>query len=169
MVLVVYMMYYIVLCYIPQDIGGIHSVVYIFMLHHPGYWWCIWCIRSFYVASPRILVVYMMYCIVLCYIPYGTGGIYGVLHRSMLHSPWYWWYIWCTTSFYATSPRILIVYIVKYILIAYFAGILQIIDILERFTKILKCWLCTCIATDMSCFVHSMSSFPIELLDNTNN
>ena len=89
-VLVVYMVYFNVLYYIPQGTGGVYGVLHLSMLH-----------------PPRVLVVYMMYYIVLCYIPRGTGGVYGVLNRSMLHPPGYWW---CTTSFYVTSPRVLVVY-----------------------------------------------------------
>ena len=127
------MMYYIVLCYFPQDTGGVYGVLHRSMLHLPGYWWYIrctiyrtmlhprgywWYIRctiSFYVTSPRILVVYKVYYIVLCYIPKGTGDIYFVQHRCMLLSLGYWWCIWCITSFYVTSPRVLVVYKVYYI------------------------------------------------------
>ena len=99
-VLVVYMMYYIVLCYIPRGTGGVYGVLHRSMLHIPGYWWCT---TSFYVTSPRVLVVYtlyvtstriqvvyMVYYIVLCYIPHCTSGVYGVLHHSVLHPPVYW-------------------------------------------------------------------------------
>ena len=81
------------------------------MLHPPGYWWCIWCTTSFYVTSLRVLMVYIVYYIVLCYILQGTGGVYGVLHRSMLHPPGYCWCIWRTTSFHVISPRELFIYL----------------------------------------------------------
>ena len=127
-ILVVYMVYLIILCYIPRGIDGVYGVLYRSILHPQGYWWCIWYITSFYVTSSRILVVYMVYFIVICYYPQGTGGVYGILHRSMLHTlgylwyiictttlygvhpPGYWRWLWCTTSFYVTSPRILVVY-----------------------------------------------------------
>ena len=112
-------MYYIVLCYIPEDTGGIHSELYISMLHPPGYWWCILCTTSFYVTSPRILVVNMVNYIFLCYIPQDTGGVYDVLHRFMLHPPGYWWYTWCSISFYVTSPRVLVVYMMYLIVLRY--------------------------------------------------
>ena len=125
-------MYYIVLCYIPQCTGRIYDVLHRSMLHPPWYWSYIWCTTSFYVTSPRILVVYMVYYIVLCYIPHGTGRVYGVLHRSMLHPPGYWSYIWCTTSFYATSPMVLVVYMVYYIVLCYTpqdnGGVYDVID-----------------------------------------
>ena len=136
MVLVVYMMYYIVLCYIPHDTGGIYGVLHRSMLHPPiywcytwwsisfyvtppGYWWCIWCTTSFCVISPRLLVVYMMYFIVLCYIPQDTGGVYDVLHRFMLHPTWFWWFTWCSIYFYVTTPRVLVVYMMYLIVLCY--------------------------------------------------
>ena len=77
------MVYYIVLCYISHDTGGIYDVLHRSVLHPPGYWWYKWCTASFYVTYPRILVVYTVYYIVLCYILQDTGDVYGVLHRSM--------------------------------------------------------------------------------------
>ena len=92
-ILVVYMMYYIVLCYIPQDTGCVYDVLHRSMLHPPWYWWYIWCTTSFYATFPMILVVYMVYYIVLCYIPQYTGAIHGEVYLSMLHPPGYWWWI----------------------------------------------------------------------------
>ena len=70
-----YKVYYIVLCYIPEDTGGIKGVPYLSMLHPRGYWWYIMCTISFFVTSPRILVVFKVYYIVPCYIPEDTGDI----------------------------------------------------------------------------------------------
>ena len=98
-ILVVYKVYYYVLCCILEDIGCIDVVLHRPMLHPPGYWWYIWCTTSFYFTSPRVLVVTPVYYIVLCYIPQGTGSIYGVLYRPILHPLGYWWCIWRTTSF----------------------------------------------------------------------
>ena len=118
-VLVVYYMYYNILCYIPQGTAGIYGVLHRSILHTSGYWWYMWCITTFFVASPRVLVVYNVYYNILYYISQGTGGIYGVLQRFMLHPPGYWWCIWCTTSFYVTSPRVLLVYMAYYIVPCY--------------------------------------------------
>ena len=120
----------------PQGTGGVYDVLHRFMLHPLGYWWYTWCSISLYATSPRvlvvfmmysvvlcytprILVVYMMYYIVLCYTPQDTEGVYDVLHRSMLHPLWYWWSTWCTTSFNVTSPIVLVVYMVYYIVLCY--------------------------------------------------
>ena len=115
----VLVMYYIVLCYIPKGTGGIYGVLHRSMLHPSGYWWYIWCITTFYVTSLRVLVEYYVYYNILCYISQGTGDVYGVLHRTMLHPLGYWWCIWCTTSFHVTYPRVLVVYMVYYIVICY--------------------------------------------------
>ena len=81
--------------YIPQGTGGIDCVLHRPMLHlkgtgsiygvlyrpilhsPPEYWWCIRCNTSisFYVTSTRILGVYKVFYIVLCYIPEDTGGM----------------------------------------------------------------------------------------------
>ena len=96
------MVYYIVLFYISQGTGGVYGVLQSYMLHpqgtggvyvvlhrsmlHPSvYLWCIRCAIFFYVTSPRVLLVNMVYYIVLCYVHQDTGGIYGVIQRSMLH------------------------------------------------------------------------------------
>ena len=98
-------MYYLYAPLVFSDTGGINGVLHRSILHLTGYWWSIRCTTTFYVTSPRILVVHMMYYNVLCYIPQGTGGVYGVLNRSMLHPPEYWWYITCcTTLFYVHPP-----------------------------------------------------------------
>ena len=85
-------MYYIYLCYIPEDTGGIQVVLYIVLcnisqgtdgvdgvlypslLHPPGYWWYIRCIISLYVTPPRILMVCKVIHIFLYYIQEDTGG-----------------------------------------------------------------------------------------------
>ena len=107
-VLVVYMVYYIILCYIFQGTGGVYDVPHRSMVHRPGYWWYILslCIVTFYVISPRVLVGCMVHFIVLCFISQGIGGVYRVSHLSVLHQPGYWLYVWCTSSFYVTSPNI---------------------------------------------------------------
>ena len=150
------MVYYIVICNIPQGTGGIYCVLHCSMLHPPGYWWYILCTTSSHVTSPREMVVYTVYFIVLCYIPedtsgtsprilvvytlyynflcyitHGNSGVYGVIFRSMLHSRGYWWYKWCTLSFYFTSPRVLVVYITMYYIVSM---ILVVYDgLLQRF------------------------------------
>ena len=53
--------------------SSINGVLNRSMLHLPEYWWCMRCTSSFYVTSPRILVVYLMYYIDLSYIPQDTG------------------------------------------------------------------------------------------------
>ena len=135
-VLVVYTVYFIVQCYIPQDTGGIIGVLNLSILHLPAYWRCIRCITTLYVTSSRVLVVYMVYYIILRYNPLSIGGVYGVLHKSMLHPqgtgvvycvlhhsmlhpPEYWWYNWRTTSINFTSPSVLVVYTVYYNVICY--------------------------------------------------
>ena len=134
MILVVYMVYFIVLCYIPHGIGSIYGVLHRSKLHPSGYWWCIRCTTSFNDKSSRILVVYMVQYIFSCYIPQSTGGVYDVLDRSMLHPPGYWWCILCTTSFYVTSPRILVIYMVNYIFLCYIPeGTGGVYDVLHRF------------------------------------
>ena len=99
--MLIYNVYYNILCYIPEGTGGMYGALQRFMLH------------------PRVLAVYVVYYNILCYISHGTSGVYGVLHRFMLHSQGYWWYIWCTTSFNVISPRVLVVYMVYYIVLCY--------------------------------------------------
>ena len=121
LVLVVYAGYYIVLYYIHQGTGDIYGVLQCPQLHPPGYWWVyILCSSSFFPTSPRILKVYTVFFVVLCYISQGTCGIYDVQHCSMLHTTGYWWYIlWCITSLYATSPSVLLVYTVNFTVLCY--------------------------------------------------
>ena len=139
-------MHYVVLCYIPHNTGGIHGEVYLSMLHLPGYCWCVWCTTSpmvlvvnivyflvlCYIAQDTGGVFGVLHCSMLH--PQGTGGVYGILHSSMLHPHWYLWYRLCTKSFYVTSPwymlciwfitsfyvtsfRVIVVYMVYYIVL----------------------------------------------------
>ena len=103
-VLVVYVVYYTVLCYIPQGTGGVYGVLHRSMLHLPGNWWYKWSTTSVYVTSPMKMLVYMVYFIVIYYILQDTGDISRVIHHSMLHLPGYWWYIRCITTFKVTPP-----------------------------------------------------------------